>query len=318
MTFPVPYLDGDTLQRWLTPERALAAVQEYFRVQRREDVAVPDRIHLQVPGTRTVGLYMPAATPEFIGVKLAHLMPHRTPNVEAEAFLYEAATGKLLFWCDGKPLTALRTAAVSCAASLRLAPDLRRVLVFGAGLQAEAHIRALASAYPGLTHIRVAARSRDSFDRLRRNLGPGLDALATPSHDARRDLGQADAVVTTTPAPAPLFQWRDAPGPALVVAVGSATPYMHELPVEAFMACEVWLDSSRALSESGDCISAENAGWNPSDVRGDLFDLLRAQPQARSRDGRAPALFKSAGHAAQDLALLIALWRDMTSGTLSK
>ncbi|MCH9017558.1 MAG: hypothetical protein IIB89_07350 [Chloroflexi bacterium] len=73
--------------------------------------------------------------------------------MEAEIFLYNAESGRLLFRGDGKPLTGIRTAAVSAAASLRLRPELSSLRVFGAGVQAAAHIAALASAHPSLTEL---------------------------------------------------------------------------------------------------------------------------------------------------------------------
>jgi ornithine cyclodeaminase/alanine dehydrogenase-like protein (mu-crystallin family) len=108
-----------------------------------------------------------------------------------------------------------------------------------------------------------------------------------------------------------LFPWEHAQPGLFIAAVGSATPAMHELPAEAFLASEVWLDSRQALRESGDCRAALAAGWSESAVAGDLFDLLgpdAAAPVRRTPDGTRPILFKSTGHAVQDLALLAALW----------
>src|SRR3972149_637640 len=141
-TPPAPYLDAQAIARLLPPGRALTAVQRFFGARRREAVAAPARIPMAVPQRETVGLYRAAATAQYAGVKLAHLMAQRRPNVEAEIFLYDAATGRLLCWGDGKPLTALRTAAVSAAASLRLKPEGRRVVVIGSGGQAAGPLRA--------------------------------------------------------------------------------------------------------------------------------------------------------------------------------
>ena len=77
MSEPVPYLTGERLRALLPPGEALAAVQDFFAAHRREDVAVPQRIHLPVPGQETPGLYMPAATPRYVALKSVHLMPRR-------------------------------------------------------------------------------------------------------------------------------------------------------------------------------------------------------------------------------------------------
>ncbi len=314
MPSPFPYLDGERLLRLLSPMEAIAAIEAFFASHAREEVRVPERIHLKVPGRNTFGLYMPAAIGSYIGVKLVHLMPERAPSVEAEIFLYDAPTGRLLFWGDGKPLTGLRTAGVSAAAARKLLPECRSLLVFGGGVQAAAHIVAFAAAYPELSQVSVATRTEDSFAGLRARLPEHLSVRVRRGGDTPRELASADCVITTTPAPRPLFRWEDVPPACHLVAVGSATPAMQELPEDAFLESRVWVDTRAALHESGDCLAAERQGWREEHLSGDLFDLLA--PAVPARGGAALStgeqggrtLFKSVGHAAQDLALLIHLW----------
>jgi hypothetical protein len=87
----------------------------------------------------------------------------------------------------------------------------------------------------------------------------------------------------------------------------------------------VWVDTRRALEESGDCIAALMAGWREADVVGDAFDLLTpampAPGTGRSLLGGMRfhgvevhrTVFKTVGHAAQDLALLLALWEGLVA-----
>ncbi|MBI3993024.1 MAG: ornithine cyclodeaminase family protein, partial [Candidatus Lambdaproteobacteria bacterium] len=127
-----------------------------------------------------------------------------------------------------------------------------------------------------------------------------------PGDDA--NVARADIVVTTTPAGTPLFRAEALRDDAHVVAIGSATPVMHEVPAAAFLRSQVWVDTPQALHEAGDCLRAVEAGWRADALAGDLFDLLGgAPPRAAPR-----TLFKSVGHAAQDLAILIALWRRLS------
>ena len=305
----VRYLDAERLRGLLTPTAALTAVQRFFAAHPRDAVAVPQRIHLPVPGRSTIGLYMPAATPDYVGLKSVHLMPDRFPSVEAEIFLYDAPTGRLLFWGDGKPMTALRTAAVSTAASLKLLPECRSLLVYGAGVQAAAHVAAFAAAYPALERVWAVTRSAASHQRLADALAPALRARLQPCADPREALGRADCVITTTPSPTPLFAWDDLGPRSHVVGVGSATHAMNELPPEAFLAGQAWVDTRGALEEAGDLRAALQRGWQPEALAGDLFDLLGADAKPPQRTGR--TVFKSVGHAAQDLAVLIHLWERM-------
>jgi ornithine cyclodeaminase len=309
MATPVPYLTGKRLQALLPPQEALAAVQRFFAAHSREQVTVPPRIHLPVPGRETIGLYMPAATRDFIALKSVHLMPQRFPSVEAEVFLYDAETGKLLFWGDGKPMTALRTAAVSCAATLKLLPQCRALLVYGAGVQAAAHVAAFASAYPALETVWAVTRTPASFERLRAALPAALQARLRHCTDPDARLGEVDCVVTTTPAPAPLFAWERLAPRCHVVGIGSATHAMHELPAEAFLQGRVWLDTRSAIAEAGDLQAALARGWTEQGLAGDLFDLLGSAAHPERGPGR--TVFKSVGHAAQDLAVLIHLWQRL-------
>ncbi len=307
---PAPFVDAVQLTRILTPRAARLAVQGFFARHRRDEVSVPERIHLHVPGTGTIGLYMPAATSRFIGVKLAHLMPERHPNVEAEVFLYEAPTGRLLFWGDGKPLTALRTAALSVAGALRLLPECRRLVVFGNGVQAAAHIVAFAEAYPRLETVEAVTRGVAAFARLKALLPEALARRVAGPADPAQALPRADCIVTTTPAPRPLFDPALLPERCHIAAIGSAAPAMNELAPAVFRSARVWLDTRNALKEAGDCQAALQAGWREEELAGDAFDLLGPQAPAR---GAGRTMFKTVGHAAQDLALLLALWDGLQS-----
>jgi ornithine cyclodeaminase/alanine dehydrogenase-like protein (mu-crystallin family) len=312
MDEPAPYVSGDRLRALLPPAEALAAVQGFFATHRREEVAVPQRIHLPVPEQETIGLYMPAATRRFIGLKSVHLMPQRFPSVEAEVFLYDAETGRLLFWGDGKPMTALRTAAVSTAATLRLLPACRTLLMYGAGVQAAAHVTAFAAAYPGLEAVWAVTRSPASFDRLRAAVPEAVRLRLRACAAEAAPLGEVDCVVATTPAPAPLFAWERLGPRCHVVGIGSATHAMNELPPQAFLHGRAWLDTRGAIAEAGDLQAALRLGWREEQLAGDLFDLLG--PGAQPERGPGRTVFKSVGHAAQDLAVLVHLWQRLQAG----
>lgn len=309
----IPYLDAARLSAMLTPAEALQAVQAFFAEHGRDQVATPTRIHMPVPGQDTLGLYMPAASGHYVGLKVVHLMPSRFPSVAAEVFLYRADTAQLLFWGDGGPLTALRTAAVSIAASLHLLAQCRHAVVFGAGVQAASHIVALADAYPELERVEVIARSPASYERLHAGLPRNVAGRCQPCARPGDALGAADCVIATTPSAEPLFHSGALRADVHVVGIGSATHAMNELPPSLFSAAEVWLDTPAAVEEAGDLRAALRSGWTAAQMRGDLFDLLGADgPQPpTARTGR--TLFKSVGHAAQDLAILVRLYELMQS-----
>lgn len=108
---------------------------------------------------------MPAHAREGVGVKLVTLAlgnaDRGLPLIHGAYVLFSRETLEPVAIVDGTALTALRTAAVSALATRRLArPDASRLVVFGAGVQATAHVEAMmvvrdidhASSRPDATH----------------------------------------------------------------------------------------------------------------------------------------------------------------------
>ncbi|MCZ6533540.1 MAG: hypothetical protein O7A08_11330 [SAR324 cluster bacterium] len=308
MVASVPYLDGERLRKLLPPLEAQQAVQSFFTERRREELAAPPRSHLEVPGSSRSGLYMPAATDSFIAVKFVHRAPERQPLLSGDVFLYDAANGRLLLTVDAGPFTALRTAAVTAAATCHLRPRSRRLLVFGAGVQAASHLAAFSAAWPELEAIHVVTRTEGAYRRLLANLSASLAGRVKRCTDTGTELARADCIVAASAATAPLFHWGDVPQTCHISAIGSAVPAKQELPPEAFLECRSWVDTPVALQESGDCLAALKAGWSAQRLEGDLFDLLESAPGSA---GRGRTLFKGVGEAAQDLAVMMGLWRRL-------
>ena len=192
-------------------------------------------------------------------------------------------------------------------------PACRSAVVYGAGVQAAAHIAAFISAYPDLEAFWAVTRSEASWQRLRDALEPAARERVRRAERPETVLAEAACVITTTPASEPLFAWDDLAPNAHVVGIGSATHDMNELPPEAFLEGRVWVDTENALEEAGDCRAALALGWSVERLEGDLFALLGTDGVGAGaperRGGR--TVFKSVGHAAQDLAVLMRLWEHL-------
>lgn len=256
-------------------------------------------------------LVMPSTGPTASGVKLATVAPGNPERglerIQALYVLFDAATLTPHTLLDGTALTALRTPAVSAVALDLLAPTAaRRLVVFGAGPQAIAHVEALGLVRP-ITDVTVVARTVTSAQHAVRGIEQlalaGLEqvrALAADDLDAvERATRAADLVVAATSAGEPVLnaQWVR-PGTG-VVAVGSHEPDRRELPAQllgdAFVVVE---DLATAQREAGDVVLAvaEGAlGW--SDVH-ELADLVRGTVAAPPG---VTTVFKSVGMAWQDL-----------------
>ncbi len=187
---------------------------------------------------------------------------------------------------DGIGLTDLRTSAVSALAVRHLAArEPRRLVVFGIGPQARAHVRALRAIAP-IEHVALVGRDRGRTEALARELGAepaGPDAV-----------GAADVICCCTTAREPLFDGDAVADDAAVVAIGSHEPEAREVDERLAGRATVVVESrASALREAGDVIQAIGAGALREDDLVPLAALVRGE--ARPAEGR-PRLFKSTGH----------------------
>ncbi len=240
-------------------------------------------------GKRYLGV-MPAVAQDAMGLKLVSFYPGnagtKIPTHMAMVLLFRPETGEPLVVMDGRLITEMRTAAVSAAVTKRLAaPDAHVLALIGSGVQATAHLEALARVRR-FDDIRVWSQTAEHAKRFADEHG----ATAMGAESAVRD---ADVVVTATNARQPILlgEWLK-PG-AHVNAVGSPRPDWRELDDDA-MANVLVVDSREAvLKESGDVILSKAPIY--AEV-GELF--VGAKPAPAS----VTTVFKSVGIAVEDIA----------------
>src|SRR6266849_4344934 len=143
------HLDEEQVRRHLRMEELVPAMEKALIDFSAGNVTQPVRsvITIDPPG----GFFgmMPARTVEGLGIKLVTFYPTNAqrgiPTHMATIFLADPETGAPLSVMDGRLITEMRTAAVSAAATkLLAAPDSRVLALLGSGVQAGAHLQALA------------------------------------------------------------------------------------------------------------------------------------------------------------------------------
>lgn len=252
-------------------------------------------------------LLMPAWDEVAIGIKLVTVIPTATTfgghTVDASYLLLDRQTGAPRALLDGEALTVRRTAATSALAARALAvPSPERLLVVGTGRLAPWMVRAYHALHPTLTRIELWGRDAGTAARLAtRLLDEGLPVSAAPSLAAA--VGAADIVscVTTATAPVVFGDWlREG---AHLDLVGGFTPTMREVDNVAIARTRLVVDNHEAAwQEAGDLIQPLAAGVITRDaIVADLGTVLRGEVIVR-RDARDITLFKSVGHALEDLA----------------
>lgn len=271
-------------------------------------VPLRQRHRIPVPGQADAALLtMPAwRAGHLIGVKLVTFFPDAERRINAAYIVFDGRSGETVALIDGEELTAKRTAASSVLAAGHLArADAARLAIIGAGRLAEEFASAYAATFP-IADIAIVGRNPARAAALADVLaGRGLPARA----GGESDIAGADIVVCVTSATSPVLAGRLlAPG-AHVDLVGSFQPDMREADDEVFRrAGIVFADfAAAARGESGDLIGPLASGaLDEARFGGDLADLVLGRHPGRT-DARQISVFKSVGHASEDLAAASAL-----------
>ena len=294
----VPVIGADALARLLSMEAAIDALEAGFGSSRMPDA--PMRTHLSTSAGSL--LLMPAFGSQGVGVKLVTLTdanPGRgLPFLHALYLLFEERTQAPVAVFDGAALTALRTGAVSGLATRHLArADAKRLVIFGAGVQARSHLEAMRAVRP-VEELVIVSRSLGRAEALVAGAAAvGLRASVGVGSAVRG----ADLVCTCTTSQTPVVLGEDlAPG-VHVNAVGAYTPSMREVDTEAVRRAKLVVETRMAaLAEAGDLlIPMETGAIGEDHIVTDLPGLLAGVPVRTAPEDI--TLFKSVGVAFEDL-----------------
>jgi ornithine cyclodeaminase/alanine dehydrogenase-like protein (mu-crystallin family) len=294
----LPLIDADELARLLPMSAAIDALERAFADP--ELPQAPQRTAMELSGGDL--LLMPAAGRPGVGVKLVTLNPSNPsrslPLVQGAYVLFEPETLSPEAVLDGTALTNLRTAAVSGLATRHLArPDASRLILFGAGATANAHLDAMV-AVRGVRTVAVVSRSRGPAESLAERAREAGLAAAVAGPES---VAEADVVCTCTTSQRPVFDGALLPPGAHVNAIGAYRPDMRELDDEAVARARVVVETRpAALAEAGDLLIPIRSGRIGRDhVVADLGEVVRGAKVRRNPEDI--TVFKSVGIAAEDL-----------------
>ena len=224
-------------------------------------------------------------------------------RIQAAVLVLEPDTGRPLALLEGATLTALRTAAASGLATHLLArPESRTLALFGAGVQARAHLEAI-FAVRQIEQVWVYSRTREKALALvaESSSQSGLAARFEVADSPHEAIEHADIICTATTSREPVFADADLPAGTHINAVGSYTPEAREIPPETVARTLVYVDSrAAAWEEAGDLIQPLTAGLiSREHVRGEIGEVVLGRAAGRTTREQV-TLFKSVGVAVQD------------------
>ncbi len=245
----------------------------------------------------------------YLGVKVVTVSPENAqrqlPAIHGTYILFSQLDGRPLLQCDARLLTARRTAAASALASLFLSrKDSRTLLMVGTGVLAPHLIRAHASIRP-IKRVLVWGRNIEKAARLAVSLNDE-EFRCTVVEDLAEAVSQADIISCATLSKDPLIKGEWVRAGQHLDLVGSYRPDMREVDDGVIHKATLFVDTMTACQESGDLvIPIQRKILQVSDIQKNLTQMCQSSPSHFRTDAQEITLFKSVGHALEDLAAAV-------------
>ncbi|MBQ6000662.1 MAG: ornithine cyclodeaminase family protein [Clostridia bacterium] len=301
------YLTREDMQRVMSMEEAIGALESAFRLYSSGQAVVPLRTMVDVPKHNGQAIFMPALAGDALGIKIVSTYPDNPkagkPVTPACMVMLDEKTGEVSCLMDGTYLTQLRTAAGAGAAMRALAAKGAVVgALIGLGGQSACQFEALCVAVPTLREIRVFdidPQRRAAFAAERDGVN-GLRVLPVASGDEAVE--GADVVTTVTTSRKPVFSFASVKKGCHINAIGSYTPEMQELPPELVAGCDlIVLDTADGvLHESGDLLKPLAQGLlEGKKIDTELGHVLLGEAVGRTSPEQI-TLYKSTGSGVMD------------------
>ncbi len=279
------------------------------------EVLAPPRQVMALQSPNAMGI-MPGAMPAHgvFGAKVLALYPGNgargLPSHAGVVVLFSAASGAPLAVLESHMLTALRTAAASAVATRALArPGSSVLAILGSGHQALWHVRAMREVLR-LRRLQLWNHRPVGAHNLIARLGrlDGIEVVVAET--AQQALEGADVVCTVTAAHEPVIlgEWL-VPGQH-VNLVGASVADHREADDEVVRRGRFFVDArASAAVQAGEWLHATAAGVVSADhMQGEIGEVLLGDMRGRLYKEDI-TVYKSLGHAAQDLATADAVLR---------
>jgi len=230
--------------------------------------------------------------------------PGRTRH-QGVVVAYDGETGAVSGIADAEPVTRIRTACATAAATDALArADASVLAIFGTGVQAESHLQAL-PLVRAFREILIWGRSPERTRQFADQMSEKLDRPIISVSDGHEVAARADVICTVTSSPEPVLlgEWVK-PGTHINL-VGSS--YVGPVEVDtALVAKARYVADYRpgVLAQAAELAVARDAGViDDSHVIGEIGEVFAGRVRAREDDSQI-TIYKSLGHVAQDLAAM--------------
>ncbi len=293
-------ISGYQLHRLLDFPSLIESLEDGFR----SEIQTPPRHHHSF-GDHSMLLLMPAwEQGKYLGVKLITVNPFNRgsglPSIQGLYCLFNAETGEPVAQIDAPVLTNYRTAGASALAARFLArKNALNFLMIGTGSLAPYLIKAHCTVR-NYQRVIVWGRDREKALKLVNELKDQVENIEV-GPDLQIAIEEAEVISVATLSESPLVNgsWLS-PGTHIDL-VGSYKPNMREADDLTLERSTVYIDTHHGLHESGDLVQPIRKGiLSEATLGGTLTDLCRGAKNGRTSEEQI-TLFKSVGHASEDL-----------------
>lgn len=303
----IPYISDDFIEFKNNFAELIEAIRSGFSEQL---VETPMRHHHDYPntkaGTDSTLLLMPSwENGNDLGVKIVSVNPNNgqydLPSIQGSYLYLDGHKGIVRAIFEAKSLTAKRTAATSALASSILSREnASSMLMIGTGALASNLIQAHTTVRP-INKVFVWGRDFQKAKVICDKLESETFEII-PIKAYQKVLSEVDIISCATLSKEPLVFGKLLKEGQHLDLVGSYKKDMREADDEAILKSKVFLDTFQGgLKESGDIVIPLNTGIiKRSDIKADLFELCSKSKGGRRSD-KEITLFKSVGHASEDL-----------------
>ena len=301
-------LSATDVSELLTVDLAIESQRKAFRNLASGDAVLPERLLLNGANGSVSFCYAArldadsGAACKFGSVNPANI-DAGLPMISALVTVLDASTGLPVAIMDGTSVTTIRTSAASAVAVEALAvPGASRLAVLGSGVQAAAHVRAIARVLD-LTHVTIWSPDTPAKDDLVDLLAAeyGFSVIATDT--AAEAVREAQVIATCTSSADPVLESAWVADGATVISVGSFAPDRFEIPQDlvARAAAVVVDHAPTAMEHAGPVVRALADGTVVAADLIEIGDVLIGKRVARSSADQV-IYYNSVGVGIQDAA----------------
>jgi ornithine cyclodeaminase/alanine dehydrogenase-like protein (mu-crystallin family) len=307
-------LDAVAVRERLTVGAAIPVVRAAMIALSTDRVRQLLRSFIAVGEGKTFAI-MPAALldTEVFGAKLVSVFADGQGRKahEGVVVLFDGVGGLPVCVADAGEVTAIRTAAASAVATDALArPDAERLAILGTGRQAAAHIEAIVQ-IRALKSVSVWGRDFERTHAFAAEMAAssGLKVEAAPNVETA--VASADIVCTVSTVVDPILHGAWVTPGTHINVVGSSGPMAAEIDGELVRASRFIVDHrEHVLVHGGEFVRAKAEGLvDDNHIASEIGQVLAGAVEGRQSADQI-TVYKSLGHAAQDLAVAAWLYRN--------